>query len=485
MPAPRPARRSAVAALRRPGLVLLLPAVVATWIAASEFTHLRSLDRQAPADSLLSLQQTQPWGGLAAREGARLLETRWRLDRQAAAAALEWQLQRYPLDPWRWLLRARMAFSDGAGESRLADILATAISVQPRNRSVRWQAANLAQSTGRAGLVFRQLRLLLEVDPRATGQALFIGSRWSPDPARLLENVLPEGETYLEYAMDHARRTGDMELAETVWNRLKARRASGDAPVRIGADEPVFADFTYLTLRQDPARAMQAWATVDPDYSAGQLPAGNFDHPLDVLPAFGWSLRMPKGASLEKHPLPNQNTKKPKNQPTREAQALRISFSGEHNLRLNTPMVRFPVPRPGRYRLRGWWRAEDLTTRALPYLWLDTHSEDHRTRERVDVPAPAFGWTSFEIDFATHKPNQIVVFRLRRDATDAFDRYIEGRVVLAGLDTVPLLPSTSAPSASSAWSRVRDHLDAAGGCGSGSGTGDSEEAPDCRETPEP
>ncbi|WP_376694363.1 hypothetical protein [Wenzhouxiangella sp. EGI_FJ10409] len=465
----RAARGAKFAALQSPGLVLVVPALIAAWIAGSEFAHLRWLDREAPAQSLLYLQATQPWGGLAARDGARLLESRWRLERQDARSALEWQLGRYPLDPWRWLLFSRMAFSDGADESRLADLLATAISVQPRNREVRWQAANLAQSTGRADLVFRQLRLLLAVNPRATGQALFIGSRWSPDPARLLENVLPEGKPYLEQAMNHARRTGSMPLAEAVWHRLIEQHG----PDAIAAGEPAFADYTYLALRQQPTRAMQAWAAVDPDYEPGQVPAGDFDYPVNVLPAFGWSLRMPKGANLERTSLANTTTKTPN--------ALRVSFSGEHNLRLTTPAVRFPVARPGQYRLRGWWRAEDLTTRALPYLWLDTRSEDHRTRERVDVPAPDFGWTPFEIDFATHAPDQSVVFRLRRDSTDNFDRFIEGRVELAGLDTVRLLPSTRATSASSAFTRARDLL--AGDCDPGAG--DNEQATDCRETPSP
>ena len=475
---------------------MLLPALFATWIAASEFAHLRWFDTQAPADALLSVKTTQPWGGLAAREGARMLERRWRLDQQAARQALEWQLQRYPLDPWRWLLLSRMAFSAGADESRLSNLLATAISVQPRNSEVRWQAANLAQSTGQAGLVFRQLRLLLEISPRATGRALFIGSRWSDEPSQLLEAVLPEGEEYLAQAMNQARRNGDMELAEGRLGPPAGQRSSGNAPGAIRADEPIFSDFTYLALRQDPTRAMQAWQAVDTDYRPGQIPAGDFGYPLDVLPAFGWSLRMPQGAAVEREEIrgpgsgvrgPNQkNTKTPKHQNTREAQALRITFSGEHNLRLTTPMVRFPVARPGQYRLRGWWRAEGLTTRALPYLWLDTRSEDQRTRERIDVPKPDFGWRPFEIDFATQAPNQTVVFRLRRDSTDAFDRYIEGHVLLAGLDTVPLLPSisaSSASSASSAWRRVRDQLDAAGDCSAGENGNDG--TADCRETPAP
>ncbi|NBD95030.1 MAG: hypothetical protein GVY11_00935, partial [Gammaproteobacteria bacterium] len=170
---------------------LLLPAALALWIAASEFAHLRWLDRDDPADSMDSMRLSQPWGGLAGREGARLLETRWRLNADTARSALEWQLGHYPLSPWRWLLLTHMAVADGADEQRLTDLLATAISVQPQSPTVRWEAANLAQRTGRASLVFRQLRLLLEVQPTATDRALFIGSRWSDDPGELIDEILP------------------------------------------------------------------------------------------------------------------------------------------------------------------------------------------------------------------------------------------------------------------------------------------------------
>ncbi|NBD96027.1 MAG: hypothetical protein GVY11_06095 [Gammaproteobacteria bacterium] len=467
MPEPKARTGSVTPRLRR--ALLLLPAVVALWIAASEFAHLRWLDRDEPAASIDSMRITQPWGGLAGKEGARLLETRWRLNADTARSALEWQLGHYPLSPWRWLLFTHIAVADGADEQGLTNLLATAISVQPHSPTVRWEAANLAQRTGRASLVFRQLRLLLEVQPNATDRALFIGSRWSDDPGALIDQVLPPGREYLQQAMRRARRSGSMPLAEAVWARYTA-----GSDTTVPPDDPAFADYLYLAVRHDDARAMAAWQAVDAGYRPGDLPAGDFSWPLEVLPSFGWSLRTPEGVRLERVAIGADG----------EIHGLAVAFSGEHNVRLNQPAVRFPSAGPGFYRLRGWWRAEGLTTRALPYLELRTQSGEQRTRRRVEVPAPEFGWTPFSIDYEIQEAGQDVVLRLRRDTTDAFDRYIEGRIVLAGLGVTSLLPSTGQAPAPEAWARVRDRVAPDGGdCpGDGSEAGAND---NCREASRP
>src|SRR6056297_948700 len=91
-----------------PFLLCGLPLLAALWIAASEYRALRQTSAQEPITGLQALSGRLPWGGLAGRDLAARLDARWRLDPETAAEALAWQLTRYPLDPWRWLLRARI-----------------------------------------------------------------------------------------------------------------------------------------------------------------------------------------------------------------------------------------------------------------------------------------------------------------------------------------------------------------------------------------
>ncbi|RFF32499.1 hypothetical protein DZC52_01450 [Wenzhouxiangella sediminis] len=333
--------------------------------------------------------------------------------------------------------------------SELRRNLAAAVSVQPGNREVRWQAANLAQSTGDADLVLDQVALWLADEPRETARALFVAGRWADDPGTLLDRVVPDDEAFLAEAMEYAYRSHDVALAQAVWQRLEQPRDPGD---------DAFADYVATALNnRRPDLAMQAWQQVDTGYQPGDIPAGDFGVPLEAMPTFGWNLSMRDGVTVERveiggqkteggklrtedselatSPLtpPNQKTKEPKNQNTREAQALRITFNGEENAHLATPFVRFPMPEPGRYVLTGWWRAEGLTTRSLPYLQLYAESSDNAFNDTVEVPEQNFTWHRFEIPFEVTEANEIFRFRFRRNRTDDFDRYIDGSVWIGGL----------------------------------------------------
>lgn len=409
-----------------PVLVLAAGLCLALVIAGWEFVGLRVVDRDNPVASLES--SPVPWGGLAGREAARLLENRWRLDPRPAAPTLLAQLDRYPLDPWRWLLYARIDWFLERDPSRLREHLAAAIGVQPRSRELRWQAANLAQSTGDAGLVLDQLALWVADEPRDSARALFIGSRWVDDPGELLDRILPGEETFLVEAMRYALRSHSMALAEAVWQRLDQPRAPTDQAL---------ADYVATALNAgQPQLAMAAWQATDPRYRPGDVPAGHFDLPLEAMTSFAWNMRLRDGASseiLKLDSIPVDGNGAATRDGSRHSNALRIAFNGEHNAHLATPFVRFPVPEPGRYRLSGWWRAQGLTTRSLPYLQLYAESSDHAFNETRQVPATEFDWQRFEIEFEAVEPNEIFRFRLRRNRTDAFDRYIEGHIDLAGL----------------------------------------------------
>jgi len=400
----------------------LLALVITAW----EFVGLRLVDRDNPVASLES--PPVPWGGLAGREAARLLENRWRLDPLPAAPALLSQLGHYPLDPWRWLLYSRIDWFQQHDPSRLREQLATAIGVQPRSRELRWQAANLAQSTGDADLVLDQLALWVADAPRDSGRALFIGSRWVDDPGELLDRILPGEEAFLIEAMRYALRSHSMALAEAVWQRLDQPRA---------ADDQALADYVATALNTGrPQLAMAAWQASDPRYRPGDVPAGHFGLPLEAMTSFAWNLSMRDGASVEL--LKVDDTPVDENGGAARgglqfSNALRIAFDGEHNIQLSTPFVRFPVPEPGRYRLSGWWRAQGLTTRSLPFLQLYAESSEHAFSETRQIPGAEFDWQRFEIEFEVVEPNEIFRLRLRRNRTEAFDRYIEGQIDLAGL----------------------------------------------------
>ncbi|AHE99980.1 tetratricopeptide repeat protein [Thioalkalivibrio paradoxus] len=400
------------------GLVLPLAGLLAAGIAWAEYRGLRSVDPQQPAQSLAAVQANVPWGGLAGRQLAASLEPHWRRDPPAVDEALAWHLRHYPLDPWRWADRARLARLQDADPDAVLAHLDAALAAQPHNRELLWRAATITQQLGRVERTEEHLRDWLAGQPAGTHRALFVAMRWIDDPAQLLDRILPPGDPYLEAAIAAARQHGRLDLAAEAWERLSRPRPPGDRALL---------DFVDLALAQgDHERAAWAWAETFPDYRYGMVPNADFRHEPASPRGLHWRIRVPAGARVVLDPEHYFT----------EPASLRLDFDGTENLRLTAPSVRIPVPAGvERWTVSGHWRAEGLTTRALPYLsaWADGGR-----RTRVDAPGSEFDWQPFRVELDTPEGGRMLHLQLRRDppARD-FDRYLAGRLWLDALRVEP------------------------------------------------
>lgn len=429
----RPPERGQIRSSRIQRVLLCAAALAAIGIAVSEFVSLRSL-QHSDAVSLHKLLNSQARGGLAGRELSAALQSYWRVDPEAADRALARELLRYPIDPHAWLLRASIARHYQQPETTLMAHLTAAVSSQPGSSNVQWQAAMIALATEHRSLAEHQLKLWLEDRPNMTGRALFIAARWIDSPAELINRILPRGETYLIEAMNHARRQQNPALARAVWERLDPPR---------DPEAAVLEDYLATMLAAgDHAQVMNVWRRLDPLYRPGSVPAGHFNHTLAALPVFNWRTRMPAGASLAHEPVPDAPWRgNPGSDP--DAHALRLRFDGSENINFRHLAVSFPVPQPGRYRLSGWWRAEGLTTRSLPFLQASTRQT--RWSTTVEVPQAGFAWQPFALDLNIEQEMETFTLRIMRADTDAFDRYIAGSLWLAALELTPVETAEAVP----------------------------------------
>lgn len=402
----------------RSGLILALAGLVAVGIVLSEYRALANLDPDRVMRGDGDLQRALPWGGLAGRQMAAALESGWRARPAEAEAFLAKQLQRYPMDRARWYDRANIARHLGQDPERVMAHLEAAVAVQPGHRETRWQVAALAQVLGRPDVTIRQLRTWLEGQPAATDRALFVAGRWIEDADELLDRLLPEGDAYLEAALRYARQHGRMELGRAAWTRLPRPRPPGDASLL---------DFVDLALAQGHHEAATAaWAETHPDFRPGDVPNADLRHDLGNSRGLDWNVQMPPGSRASRD---HQHF-------VTEPASLRLDFDGRETLHLGRPWVRIPVaPHDGGWVLSGYWRAQGLTTRALPYLsvWAD----DGR-RTRVDVPANTFDWTPFRIGIEGSEAAAMLHLQLRRDASvHHFDRFLAGTLWLDALRLEP------------------------------------------------
>lgn len=363
-----------------------------------------------------------PWGGFAGRRLSAMVEANWRQNPEMAETFLARQLQRYPLDHSRWYTRAIVSRDLDRDPDLLRAHLGASVATQPGNREARWRAATLSQLLGDADLAADHLRQWLHDQPGEAGQVLFAAGRWIHDPDELLDRVVPEGELYLSAVLRFARQHDRVDLAPAAWARLPGPRPPGDNALL---------DFVDLVLGEgDYDAAMAAWRETYPDYRPGQVPNGDFVHPVGGGRGLDWDTRMPAGSQAMR------DTRRFVSEPA----SLRLEFDGKETLRLSRPSVRIPVAaNPDGWILSGHWRGERLTTRALPYLDVRPGNGD---RTRVDVPATTFDWTPFRVELDGADEPALLHLQLRRDpSVHHFDRFLAGTL---WLDALRLEPRASA-----------------------------------------
>jgi hypothetical protein len=403
-------------------LLIPLAGAAALGIAWTEHQTLRSLDWSALETSLSRLEARQPWGGLSGRALAAAPDETLGLEPEAAEAVLAWQLQRYPLDPFRWFTRALNAQLAGECPERVLAFAQAALTVQPAHRDLNWQAASLAYELGDQERAERALRAFLQDNPAGTQDALLLAFAWLPDARDLIGRILPEDEAHLLAALNVARRYQWMDMAEAAWVRLPQPRS---------AEDPALLDFVDLALAAgEPEFAVYAWWQTFADYRPGTVPNSDFQHELGNGRGLHWRTRTPAGSRATRD-LTDFVT---------APASLRVDFDGRENLRMSGLSLRIPVPPgPSAWVLSGYWRADGLTTANLPYLWVSGGEGAHG---RMDVPAASFDWAPFAVEIETPEWGAVLDLQVRRDPTRLdFDRFLAGRL---WLDALRLEPAASA-----------------------------------------
>ncbi len=398
--------------------VVLALAGMALYVMAADYFNLRQARSIAPVTAPEQLNWPQPWGGYGWRYLAYYGGERWRDDPATAARMLNQSATRYPLDSLQWLNLARIQMAAQAPGERIDRTLDIARAVQPEQRDALWSSTQIALQAGRTRLAEQQLSSWLRQHPYDTERALFIGARWIESPDELLERLLPNGREFLEQAMAVARRQQDLALADAVWQRLETQPT---------IDDPLFLDYIDLLLDSGQSvRAAGLWSERESG-SGGGLFNGGFDRELGDSAGLNWRLtRLPVGVQVQR------DTEHFRKAPA----SLAVAFNGKENIRLTAPWLRIPVEPGQRYQLSGFWTADGLTTRALPYL--DLSAEGGQLRERLPIPASNLDWEPWSIQFTAPAGSNVVRLTLRRDPTQAFDRNIDGRLWLDELSLIPL-----------------------------------------------
>ncbi len=400
--------------------MLGLPVLVAMLVLVQEVRFQRLVNADNSLENFARVERGLPWGGYAWRVMSRSAAALWTRDPALSAQILGSTVRRYPMESTQWLALARIAASGpDADLQRMAAYLEMSVAVQPSDRAVLWEAAQLAIRARADRTAESLLRRWLLNHPEDTGTALFMASRWLTDPQQQVRRLLPEDPAHHAQAMRHALQRKDLALAEAIFRH---------APPSSDLSDPVFRGLVSLLLEQgDIDRAVELWAGIDPTYDGQSIANGGFDRELARAGDLEWRhAGLPQGVSVSRDVDQHQ-------QPPA---SLRFHFDGSNNVILrNRGQIAIPV-RPGqRYRLSGFWQGRALTTRTLPYLHIDGGPG---SAVQVPVPGPDFDWAPWSGQLRTGDQVRLLTLAVRRDRSRAFDNRISGDLWLDSIRLEPL-----------------------------------------------
>jgi len=402
------------------GLLLAL----ALLAALLDYRDLRGFDRSSDGIQLPPVTGPGPFHTYSHAPAARRAVREWRIAPEQAISILKTSLELYPLESGPWLGLARIEASQrGEFSPTLAANLEAAVTVQPNQQSVRWEASQVALHAGDQALAQHHLQQWVKGDARRLSSAMSTVQRWINDPDELVEALVPPTPEHRAAAMDFAFRQRDRELAEIIWREVAGTQTL-DAPLFL-----TYADF--LLAEGETDRLVALWSEFDDYYQPGEVPNGDFSREFGPAQGLNWHISgTPDGVRI------GRDTSEFYSAPA----SLLLDFKGTHNLQLNRPRIRIPVQTGTRYRLSGFWRGQALTTRARPFVNVRTLGA--RWNEQIRVPGDLFDWQEFSVELVVPPSVKLIELSVRRETTNAFDRNIDGELWLDSFRLEMLPPLT-------------------------------------------
>lgn len=361
-----------------------------------------------------------PWsGGVAARRWAQRLLLVDAERSQDIAALYAASLRDRPLHAPTWLDYADWLKTRGEIE-QAARLVDQGRALWPGRPRLLWRAALLQLELGDFERAFDALRDYWAVEPGDGVRALGLMRRLRPEPETLADAArtawasgVTEPLVYQRQVLALASGTGDQVLAAALWARLDDTARAEDSLL-----------FPYLRLLRDGRHydtLDRVWEQV-----TGAPPGlynGNFERPL-MNGGLGWRYRAAgNGFRVDRR----------QERAFGDSHAIRIEFTGTHNVNFHHLSQLMRV-RPGQpYRLSGYWAGHELTTRSGVFVELYTVDSEQRARVRLE---PRWGtWTRerFELDIEVPETAYLLAVRVRRQATDALDKFISGTLWLDDL----------------------------------------------------
>lgn len=363
------------------------------------------------------------WDGEADLIRARSLMANARYEPREVTRLLNASSRYRPLYAPVWIDLAENAYRRQDPELALAYIR-LARDLWPHRALLLWRIALLQIKLGRQDDALVSLADYWRANPKDTAKVMALARRLEPQPQRLLRRLFDaaprrdiEPAFYRRQLFLFARSLGDPDFSFALWEQLP---------------DGLRRDATYLypliELMLDKGRyqlAGQIWRQLYGGSDDNALHNGTFEQEL-LKGGLGWRANDGAGYRIERDARVVYHG----------AFSLHIAFDGTENVQLNG-LSQIVIAEPGRhYRLTGYWRGEDISTRSGVFVQMQTLDGERRVVERNEPRWGSWRWQAFEFDLQMPEDAHLLQLSVRRRQTSALDKLLAGDVWLDDLKLV-------------------------------------------------
>ena len=366
--------------------------------------------QQSPPEALTLL----PWDASVTRLIARQMYLLGPYQPARIQHFFESSIRHRPLYAPTWVDLAQSLAREGR-EIEAQRYLHIAQKLWPTRARLLWRIAMSEILMGYNDRALGTLGSYLTVQPGRAIQVLTVAKRIQPQPKKLLDTLLAtvskdREDIDLIYArvLVGALRLRDAPLAKAAWTL---------APRSVQRDSKIVLPYIQLFINHsDSDTARSAWATLTGTSAVANIFNPSFEQSF-VNGGFGWRVRKSPGVTAKRDCQIYYHG----------ACSLLAQFQGTNNVSFDHVAQTIPVIPGETYRLRGYWRGVDITTRSG--VFLDALSKGaRRAYSKIPEKTKSWNWQPFELTITIPMDSYFLHVRIRRQKTDALDRNISGSV---------------------------------------------------------
>lgn len=271
---------------------------------------------------------------------------------------------------------------------------------------------------------------LSAAQPKRFRSIFYLMSRLQSDYKDLIARVIPRNsselsnsneaytvEYYYKVAMADAIRAKNSDLAAAIWQA---------APIAIREHSWFGNDYVeYLAYSQNDVVLSRAWKEhTRAELNVGIMPQQQFLEPSSEKASACWNLIALKGESFKHHLISYK-----------DEMGLKVEFLGSSNFDYHHARCLFIVESGRQYRVRGYWRGDNITTLSGPFFDVIAPSVSG-VYFRSEPKIGSWPWSQFEFGFKAPENVSVMTMRLRRVPTSFLDSKISGEISFSGIELV-------------------------------------------------